>query len=153
MSDSAPERLASGKIPKRCEDWLSEMRRQVAEPARLTLIGSGALLWRAFQRGITDPLPEHSMDVDPITDSDQVARLCYEALSSCSEAQAERAAGSFPRRLGEAVWSGILAVPIQRKSEQEVPIVETMRHIEDSSSGRKYRPARQGCAGRPSGWR
>jgi hypothetical protein len=68
------------KDPSQVEDWLLEMRRQVTEPARLTLIGSGALLWHAFQRGITDPLPENSMDVDPITDSDQVARLCYEAL-------------------------------------------------------------------------
>ncbi|MCI0539412.1 MAG: hypothetical protein L0Z50_29740, partial [Verrucomicrobiales bacterium] len=34
----------------------------------------------AFQRGITEPLPENSMDVDPVTDSDEVARLCYDAL-------------------------------------------------------------------------
>jgi hypothetical protein len=38
------------------------------------------MLWHAFQRGITEPLPENSMDVDPITDSDEIARLCYEAL-------------------------------------------------------------------------
>lgn len=47
---------------------------------RLTLIGSGALLWHAAQRGIETALPENSMDVDPITDSDEVARLCYEAI-------------------------------------------------------------------------
>jgi len=46
----------------------------------MILIGSGALLWHAFQGGIGEPLPENSMDVDPITDSDEVARLCYEAL-------------------------------------------------------------------------
>ena len=46
----------------------------------MILIGSGALLWHAFQRGITEPLSENSMDVDPITDSDEVARLCYDAL-------------------------------------------------------------------------
>ena len=46
----------------------------------MILIGSGALLWHAFQRGITEPLPENSMDVDPITDSDELARLCYDAL-------------------------------------------------------------------------
>jgi len=46
----------------------------------LTLIGSGALLWHAAQRGIVEPLPENSMDVDPITDSEEIARLCYEAL-------------------------------------------------------------------------
>jgi uncharacterized nucleotidyltransferase DUF6036 len=49
-------------------------------PGRLILIGSGALLWHAARRGVTEPLPENSMDVDPITDSDEVARLCYEAL-------------------------------------------------------------------------
>src|SRR6185436_16633769 len=32
------------------------------------------------QRGLDEPLPENSMDVDPITDSEEVARLCYEAL-------------------------------------------------------------------------
>jgi hypothetical protein len=28
----------------------------------------------------TEPSPENSMDVDPITDSDEIARLCYDAL-------------------------------------------------------------------------
>lgn len=46
----------------------------------MILIGSGALLWHAAQHGITESLPENSMDVDPITDSEEVARLCYEAL-------------------------------------------------------------------------
>src|SRR5204863_9419961 len=40
----------------------------------------GGLLWHAFQRGVKEPLPENSMDVDPITDSEEVARLCYAAL-------------------------------------------------------------------------
>jgi hypothetical protein len=62
------------------EDWLHELAGQLTAPARMTLIGSGALLWHAAQRGLDDPLPENSMDVDPITDSDEVARLCYEAL-------------------------------------------------------------------------
>src|SRR5438105_13374119 len=56
------------------------MGRQITKPAELILIGSGGLLWHAFQRGIIEPLPENSMDVDPITDSDEVARICYEAL-------------------------------------------------------------------------
>lgn len=68
------------KHPHQVEDWLSELSRRLTSPAGLTLISSGALLWHAFQRGITEPLPENSMDVDPITDSDEVARLCYEAL-------------------------------------------------------------------------
>ena len=68
------------KDPHQVEDWLVELSRQLTQPAQMILIGSGALLWHAFQRGITEPLPENSMDVDPITDSDEVARLCYEAI-------------------------------------------------------------------------
>lgn len=43
-------------------------------------IGSAALLWHAHERGLTDELSKSSMDVDPVTDSDEVARLCYDAL-------------------------------------------------------------------------
>jgi hypothetical protein len=68
------------KDPRQVEDWLVEMDQQLTQPAELVLIGSGGLLWHAFQRGITEPLPENSMDVDPITDSEEVARLCYAAL-------------------------------------------------------------------------
>lgn len=66
--------------PRQVEDWLVELGQKVGRPGRLILIGSGALLWHAAQRGITEPLPENSMDVDPITDSDEIARLCYDAL-------------------------------------------------------------------------
>ncbi len=66
--------------PHQVEDWLRELNGRLAQPGGIILIGSGALLWHAFQRGLTEPLPENSMDVDPITDSDEVARLCYEAL-------------------------------------------------------------------------
>jgi hypothetical protein len=45
----------------------------------LILIGSGALLWHAAQKGIERPLPENSMDVDPITDNEEVAELGYAA--------------------------------------------------------------------------
>ena len=68
------------RYPHQVEDWLIELGGQVTAPAQIILIGSGALLWHAFQRGITEPLPENSMDVDPITDSEEVARLCYDAL-------------------------------------------------------------------------
>jgi hypothetical protein len=68
------------KDPRQVEDWLIEISQQLAEPGEMILIGSGGLLWHAFQRGITEPLPENSMDVDPITDSDEVARLCYAAI-------------------------------------------------------------------------
>jgi hypothetical protein len=68
------------KHPQQVEAWLVEWSGQLTQPGRMTLIGSGALLWHAAQRGITEPLTENSMDVDPITDSDEIARLCYEAL-------------------------------------------------------------------------
>jgi hypothetical protein len=68
------------KFPKQVEDWLDELSRKIEQPSTLTLIGSGGLLWHAHQKGISEPLPENSMDVDPITDSDEVARLCYEAV-------------------------------------------------------------------------
>ena len=68
------------KDPKQVEDWLVELSAQLTQRGDLILIGSGGLLWHAFQRGITEPLPEQSMDVDPITSSDEVARACYEAL-------------------------------------------------------------------------
>lgn len=68
------------KYPRQVEDWLIEFGGLLTQPGGIVLIGSGGLLWHAFQRGLTEPLPENSMDVDPITDSDEVARLCYEAL-------------------------------------------------------------------------
>jgi hypothetical protein len=68
------------KDPRQVEDWLVEVNKQLTQPAEMILIGSGGLLWHAFQKGIAEPLPENSMDVDPITDSDEVARLCYAAI-------------------------------------------------------------------------
>jgi hypothetical protein len=66
--------------PQQVENWLIEVGKQITRPGKMILIGSGALLWHAAQRGISEPLPENSMDVDPITDSDEIARICYEAL-------------------------------------------------------------------------
>jgi hypothetical protein len=83
-------------FPRQVEDWLVQLSQRVTQPAQMILIGSGALLWHAFQRNITESLPDNSMDVDPIIDSDEVARLCYEALI----AQAERSSGPSPRDLG-----------------------------------------------------
>ena len=68
------------KHPRQVEDWLLDFGGRLSQPGRMILIGSGGLLWHAFQLGLTEPLPENSMDVDPITDSDEVARLCYDAL-------------------------------------------------------------------------
>jgi hypothetical protein len=68
------------KHPHQVEDWLVEMSRQLTKPGQMILIGSGGLLWHAARRGIKEPLPENSMDVDPITDSDEIASLCYQAI-------------------------------------------------------------------------
>ncbi len=68
------------KFPHQVEDWLHELSAQLTGPAALTLIGSGGLLWHAAQRGIDTPLTEQSMDVDPITDSDEIAHVCYASV-------------------------------------------------------------------------
>lgn len=68
------------KSGKQVADWLEELGSHLKEPGNMTLIGSAALLWHAHDRGLAIELPEASMDVDPVTDSDEVAMLCYEAL-------------------------------------------------------------------------
>ena len=39
------------KHPRQVEDWLVELSEKVTAPAGMILIGSGALLWHAAQRG------------------------------------------------------------------------------------------------------
>jgi hypothetical protein len=68
------------KNGKQVSDWIADLAAQLTLPGNLTLIGSAALLWHAHERGLAAELPESSMDVDPVTDSDEVARHCYEAL-------------------------------------------------------------------------
>jgi hypothetical protein len=68
------------KNGKQVADWLAELGDSLKSPGEMTLIGSGALLWHAFARGLTDELPESSMDVDPVTESEEIARHCYEGL-------------------------------------------------------------------------
>jgi hypothetical protein len=46
----------------------------------MTLIGSAALLWHAARKGILEPLSENSMDADPVTDSEELAWMCYDAV-------------------------------------------------------------------------
>lgn len=66
--------------PSQIIAWLEEWGRALGEPASMTLIGSAALLWHAADHGLDMPLPENSMDVDPVTDSDALAWMCYDAL-------------------------------------------------------------------------
>ncbi|HEX3628456.1 MAG TPA: DUF6036 family nucleotidyltransferase [Verrucomicrobiae bacterium] len=68
------------KNGKQVADWLEEVGGQLKAPGNITLIGSAALLWHAHERGFAAELPESSMDVDPVTDSDEVAMLCYDAV-------------------------------------------------------------------------
>ncbi len=68
------------KYPHQVENWLIELNSKLTPPGELILIGSGGLLWHAFQKGIDHPLPENSMDVDPISNSDEIIFQCYEAV-------------------------------------------------------------------------
>lgn len=68
------------KSGKQVADWLTELGAKLTAQGNMTLIGSAALLWQAHDRGLDAELPEASMDVDPVTDSDEVATHCYEAL-------------------------------------------------------------------------
>ena len=66
--------------PHQVTAWLEEWGRALNEPGEMTLIGSAALLWHAAQRGLDTPLPENSMDADPITDSEAIAELAWDAV-------------------------------------------------------------------------
>ena len=68
------------KSPRQVEDWLQELGKQITLPGEMILIGSGGLLWHAFQAGKMEDLPENSMDVDPLTDSDELARIFYDSI-------------------------------------------------------------------------
>lgn len=46
----------------------------------MILIGSAGLLWHIARIGLDEPLPENSMDADPVTDSDALAELAYDSL-------------------------------------------------------------------------
>jgi len=68
------------KSGKQVADWLAELGAALIAPGNMTLIGSAALLWQAQVRGLPAKLPDASMDVDPVTDSDEIATHCYDAL-------------------------------------------------------------------------
>jgi hypothetical protein len=67
------------RYPYQVENWLADWGPKLKSTGKMILIGSAGLLWHAAQRGIEQPLPENSMDADPITHDDEVAELCYEA--------------------------------------------------------------------------
>jgi len=63
------------KNPSQIESWLIEWGNKVQAPSEMILIGSGALLWHAAKLGAEITLPETSMNVDPVTESEEVALL------------------------------------------------------------------------------
>jgi hypothetical protein len=66
--------------PYQITDWLQDWGQKLQQSAKMVLIGSAGLLWHAAQKGILTGLPENSMDADPVTDSDELAWLCYDAI-------------------------------------------------------------------------
>ena len=68
------------KSGKQVADWLADIGSQLKATGNLILIGSAALPWHAHNLGLVGELPEASMDVYPVTDSDEVAMYGYEAL-------------------------------------------------------------------------
>ena len=68
------------KNGKQVADWLESVSQSISQPGEIIIIGSAALLWHAWERGLTAELPEASMDVDPITNNDEIARLCYDSV-------------------------------------------------------------------------
>lgn len=106
--------LRSGK---QVADWLEEIGGRLKMPGNMTLIGSAALLWHAHDRGLIAELPESSMDVDPITDSDEVAMLCYEAIIG---SEFERTHGWHVNLMPESVLRELPADWTARITKKEI---------------------------------
>ena len=105
------------KSGKQVAEWLAEISSRLKAPGNMTLIGSAALLWHAHERGITTELPEASMDVDPVTDSDEVAMHCYEALIG---SEFERTHGWHVNLMPESVLQELPAGWKQRATQKQI---------------------------------
>jgi hypothetical protein len=105
------------KSGKQVADWLAELGTSLKAPGNLTLIGSAALLWHAFDRGIVAELPDASTDVDPVTDSDEVAMLCYEALIG---SEFERIHGWHVNLMPETVLNKLPVGWKQRATQKQI---------------------------------
>jgi hypothetical protein len=105
------------KNGKQVADWLAELGASLKAPGNLTLIGSAALLWHAHDRGIVSELPDASMDVDPVTDSDEVAMFCYEALIG---SEFERTHGWHVNLMPETVLNELPAGWKQRATQKQI---------------------------------
>jgi hypothetical protein len=99
--------LAALKTGKQVEDWLLSVNSVLRKPGSLILIGSGGLLWHAFQKGLEVELPDNSMDIDPITESEEVAWLCHDAhIGSEIEKSMGFHINLMPRRALEGLPAG-----------------------------------------------
>lgn len=65
--------------PAQIKAWVEELGASLSTQQSMILIGSGALLLHAALREVQKPLPENSMDVDPVTDDEELAGLLYDA--------------------------------------------------------------------------
>ena len=72
--------LRNLSLPSQVTAWLQEWGAKLVESAEMILIGSAGILWHAAAAGRDDPLPENSMDVDPVTSSEALAELAYDAM-------------------------------------------------------------------------
>ena len=105
------------KSGKQVADWLAAVGSQLSAPGSMTIIGSAALLWHAQDRGLTAELPEASMDVDSVTDSEEVALLCYEALIG---SEFERTHGWHVNMMPESVLQDLPAGWNQRATRKQI---------------------------------
>lgn len=109
------------KNGKQVADWLAELGANLKAPGNMTLIGSAALLWHTQDRGISTELPEASMDADPVTDSEEVAALCYEALIG---SEFERLHGWHVNLMPETVLLELPAHWRQRATNRQIHRLE-----------------------------
>jgi len=105
------------KSGKQVADWLAELGASLKSPGNLTLIGSAALLWHAHERGLAAELPEASMDVDPVTDSEEVAIRCYDALIG---SEFERTHGWHVNLMPETVLNDLPTGWKQRATQRQI---------------------------------
>jgi hypothetical protein len=105
------------KSGKQVADWLAVIGSELKADGNMTLIGSAALLWHAQDHGLTAELPEASMDVDPVTDSDEVAMLCYEALIG---SEFERTHGWHVNLMPESVLAALPPGWKERATQRQI---------------------------------
>jgi hypothetical protein len=109
--------------PLQIEAWLQEWGSVLSEPGSLILIGSGGLLWHAAQRGLDLPLPENSMDVDPVTQSYVIALLGYEAMIG---SEFEKRHGWHVNLMPSAVLGEMPTDWLQRASRKQYGLLEVV---------------------------